>query len=312
MQNKTVDVIIPTFRPDRKFDILLQRLLSQNVRPRRIIVVNTGEEFWDEEHVRKVTGGKIPEVFHVRPEEFDHGGTRHLAIQRSDADVFVCMTQDAVPADKDLIGNLLGMLYSEDHVAAVCARQLPMPDCGIIERYTRQFNYPVKSRMKWEKDLKTMGIKTFFCSNVCAAYRRDIYDRMGGFLRRTIFNEDMIYAGYAIRAGYGIGYCAEARVIHSHNYGAAEQIHRNFDLAVSQADHPEVFGNISSEGEGIRLVKQTAAYLMRHGRAYLLPKLVLQSACKYTGYLLGKNYRKLPGGLVKKLTMNKNYWGNKS
>ena len=40
--------------------------------------------------------------------------------------------------------------------------------------------------------------------------------------------------------------------------------------------------------------------------------LVLQSACKYTGYLLGKNYRKLPGGLVKKLTMNKNYWGNKS
>ena len=226
MQNKTVDVIIPTFRPDRKFDILLQRLLSQNVRPRRIIVVNTGEEFWDEEHVREVTGGQMPEVFHVRPEKFDHGGTRHLAIQRSDADVFVCMTQDAVPADKDLIGNLLGMLYSEDHVAAVCARQLPMPDCGIIERYTRQFNYPDKSRMKWEKDLKTMGIKTFFCSNVCAAYRRDIYDRMGGFLRRTIFNEDMIYAGYAIRAGYGIGYCAEARVIHSHNYGAAEQIHR--------------------------------------------------------------------------------------
>ncbi len=122
MQNKTVDVIIPTFRPDRKFDILLQRLLSQNVRPRRIIVVNTGEEFWDEEHVRKVTGGQVPEVFHVRPEEFDHGGTRHLAIQRSDADVFVCMTQDAVPADKDLIGNLLRMLYSEDHVAAVCCR----------------------------------------------------------------------------------------------------------------------------------------------------------------------------------------------
>ena len=214
MQNKTVDVIIPTFRPDRKFDILLQRLLSQNVRPRRIIVVNTGEEFWDEEHVREVTGGQMPEVFHVRPEEFDHGGTRHLAIQRSDADVFVCMTQDAVPADKDLIGNLLGMLYSEDHVAAVCARQLPMPDCGIIERYTRQFNYPDKSRMKWEKDLKTMGIKTFFASNVCAAYDRGTFDELGGFIDRTLFNEDMIYARGLIRAGYAIAYCAQARVYH--------------------------------------------------------------------------------------------------
>ena len=309
MQKKTVDVIIPTFRPDRKFDILLQRLLAQNVPPRRIIVVNTGEEFWDEDHVREVTGGRMPEVFHVTEKEFDHGGTRDLAIRRSDADAFLCMTQDAVPADRDLIGNLLEMLYSSEDVACVCARQLPMPDCGIIECYTRQFNYPDKSRIKRASDLPSMGIKTFFCSNVCACYRRDIYDRMGGFLKRTIFNEDMIYAGLAIRQGYGIGYCAEARVIHSHNYTGREQIHRNFDLAVSQAEHPEVFGGISSEGEGIKLVKQTAAYLMRHGRAYLLPRLVIQSGCKYIGYLLGKNYRKLPRRLVLALTMNRNYWG---
>ena len=308
MQKKTVDVIIPTFRPDRKFDILLQRLLAQNMQPSRIIVVNTGEEFWDEEHIREVTGGRMPEVFHVRPEEFDHGGTRDLAVQRSDAEVFVCMTQDAVPADRDLIGNLTAMLYSEEGVAAVCARQLPAPDCGVIERYTRQFNYPEESRMKRKADLASLGIKTFFCSNVCAAYRRDIYDRMGGFLKRTIFNEDMIYAGLAIGQGYNIGYCAEARVIHSHNYGGMEQIHRNFDLAVSQADHPEVFGGISSEGEGVKLVKQTAAWLVRHGRALLLPKLVMQSGCKYIGYLLGKNYRKLPGWLVRKLSMNRNYW----
>ncbi len=308
MQNKSVDVIIPTFRPGRKFDILLQRLLSQNVPPRRIIVVNTGEEYWDSEHVREVCGGQVPEVFHVSREEFDHGGTRDLAIQRSDADAFICMTQDAVPCDRDLIENLLKMLYSEDDVAAVCARQLAAPDCGIIERYTRQFNYPETSRMKRESDLPVMGIKTFFCSNVCAAYRRDIYDRMGGFLKKTVFNEDMIYAGLAIRRGYAVGYCAEAKVIHSHNYGAMEQVHRNFDLAVSQADHPEVFGGISSEGEGIQLVKRTAAYLMRHGRALLLPKLVLHSGCKYTGYLLGKNYRKLPKWLVRRLTMNQSYW----
>ena len=54
---------------------------------------------------------------------------------------------------------------------------------------------------------------------------------------------------------YAIAYVAEARVIHSHNYGCAAQFHRNFDLAVSQADHPEVFAGIHSEGEGIRLVR---------------------------------------------------------
>ncbi len=73
----------------------------------------------------------------------------------------------------------------------------------------------------------------------------------------------MIFAGKAVlQDDYAIAYVAEARVIHSHNYGCAAQFHRNFDLAVSQADHPEVFAGIHSEGEGIRLVRQTARYLV--------------------------------------------------
>ena len=87
-----------------------------------------------------------------------------------------------------------------------------------------------------------------------------------------------------------------------------EQLHRNFDLAVSQADHPEVFAGVRSEGEGIRLVKQTAVWLVKTGRFWLVPDLVLKSGFKYAGYLLGKNYRKLPRPMVLWLTMNRAYW----
>lgn len=78
----------------------------------------------------------------------------------------------------------------------------------------------------------------------------------------TIFNEDMIFAAGMIQKGYSLAYCADARVIHSHNYSGLEQLHRNFDLAVSQADHPEIFQNVPSEKEGMRLVIDTARYLM--------------------------------------------------
>ena len=37
--------------------------------------------------------------------------------------------------------------------------------------------------------------KTYFCSNVCAAYKKSIYEEIGGFVKKAIFNEDMIYAG---------------------------------------------------------------------------------------------------------------------
>ena len=87
-----------------------------------------------------------------------------------------------------------------------------------------------------------------------------------------------------------------------------QQFHRNFDLAVSQADHPEIFRGLPSEGEGIRLVKQTAAYLVKSGRPWLLPGLIVKSGFKYMGYLAGRHYRRLPKKLVLWCSTSRNYW----
>ena len=51
------------------------------------------------------------------------------------------------------------------------------------------------------------------------------------------------------------------------------------------------FRGLRSEGEGIRLVKETAGYLIRSGRGLLVFKLVIDSGCKYMGYLAGKRYK---------------------
>ena len=78
---------------------------------------------------------------------------------------------------------------------------------------------------------------------------------------------------------------------------------------MSLAYHPEVFGGLASEGEGIRLVKDTALWLLRTGRFWLIPMLVLSSGCKYMGYCMGKQYRKLPRPVILRCTMNREYWG---
>ena len=194
-----------------------------------------------------------------------------MGMRQSDADIVVFMTQDAVPADRFLIEHLMAPFERED-VGAAYARQLPRKDCHIIERYTRSFNYPEKSRLKGKADIPVLGIKTFFCSDVCAAYSKKAYEETGGFEKKTIFNEDMILAGHMVEKGYMIAYAADAQVIHSHNYTGLQQFHRNFDLAVSQAEHPEVFAGIASESEGIRLVKSTARYLLREKKGWLIPK----------------------------------------
>ena len=305
MENKTVDVIIPAYHPGKEFATLIKRLEKQSVSIHRIIVMNTEESMWNKEWEKL---SDAMEVHHLTKEEFDHGGTRARAAELSDADVMVFMTPDAMPADRELLAELLKALDQEENIAAAYARQLPNAECSFVERYTRAFNYPDTSLVKTKADLDKYGIKTFFCSNVCAAYKKDIYEKQGGFVRRTIFNEDMIYAGGLIQAGYGIVYAAEARVIHSHNYNCMQQFHRNFDLGVSQAEHPEIFEGVPSEGEGMRLVKKTLAYLIHSGRIWLIPGFVLQCAGKYAGYLAGKKFRKLPKKFILWCTMSPNYW----
>lgn len=305
MENKTVDVIIPAYHPGKEFATLIKRLEKQSVPIHRIIVMNTEESMGNKEWEKL---SDAMEVHHLTKEEFDHGGTRARAAELSDSDVMVFMTQDAMPADRELLAELLKALDQEENIAAAYARQLPNAECSFVERYTRAFNYPDTSLVKTKADLDKYGIKTFFCSNVCAAYKKDIYEKQGGFVRRTIFNEDMIYAGGLIQAGYGIAYAAEARVIHSHNYNCMQQFHRNFDLGVSQAEHPEIFEGVPSEGEGMRLVKKTLAYLIHSGRIWLIPGFVLQCAGKYAGYLAGKKFRKLPRKFILWCTMSPNYW----
>ncbi len=306
-----VTVLIPTFRPDRKLNELLRRLSKQTMLPSRVLLMNTVEGDEDGQLTESVDEFRdcfpVLSVFHVDRKEFDHGGTRHLGMSFADTELVLCMTQDAIPKDRHLISSL-AKWFDDPLVAAAYGRQLAAKGCSPEERFTRSFNYPETSRVKSKEDLEELGIKTFFCSDVCAMWRRETYFEMGGFERRTIFNEDMILAGKMIRAGYRVVYDADAQVWHSHSYSCVKQLKRNFDLGVSQAEHPEVFSMASSTGEGIKMVKQNAAWLLRSGNGIRIPKLVLDSGCKYIGYFLGKRYRKLPRKLILKLTDNRTYW----
>lgn len=310
MDKKRIEVIIPTYKPGNQLEELLGRLEKQTLLPDRIHIVDTRSGDFPEglETAERLEESGVPlKVTHIEKETFDHGGTRAMAADMSSANILVFMTQDALPANPYLLQNLC-KAFEGEKIGAAYARQLPKKDCRLLERYTRSFNYPKESKIKSQEDLPKLGIKTYFCSNVCAAYRKDVYDSLGGFEERTIFNEDMILAGKIIQSGYRIAYAADAEVFHSHNYSCKQQFKRNFDLAVSQAEHPEIFEEIRSENEGIRLVKTTAGYLFKIRKPWLLSSLFFQSASKYLGYRMGKRYQKLPKWLIRKCTMNREYW----
>ena len=271
-ETRKIDVIIPTYHPDEKLEKCLRMLKRQTVQPQRILLINTEEEFF---HSKVFSTLKQGEIIHITKPEFDHGGTRNQAAAMCDGEIMILLTQDAIPADEHLIENLIKP-FEDEEVCAAYGRQMADKKDNPVEAYTRIFNYPKESRIKSKEDLPKLGIKTFFCSNVCAAYRKSEYNALGGFPLHTIFNEDMIFASHLIEAGKKIAYAADAKEVHSHNYGCLAQFHRNFDLGVSQAQHPEIFDAYPSEGEGIRMVKKSASYVCKIHKPWLLVTLLKQ------------------------------------
>ena len=300
----TIDIIIPTYRPDHTFVEMITRLLKQTYPIQQIIIMNTEsnrfpDDIFDLDH-------RI-QVHTIAPQEFDHGGTRHQAATLSHSDLMLFMTQDAMPVNSKLIEELVHP-FRDDNVMAAYARQLAKNSSNVIEAYTRSYNYPSNSHIHSASDLPIMGIKTYFCSNVCAVYRKKSYTQLGGFVTRTIFNEDMIMAAQIIKSGYKVAYVADAQVIHSHEYSMKQLLQRNFDLAVSQTDFPEVFQDIKSTDEGLRYVKKVIRYLIESSNHLLIPRFLCESGFKYVGYKLGSIYKSLPMCVIKKITMNPNYW----
>lgn len=320
---KRPDVIIPVYKADKKLERIVEMLLQQTICPAKIILMNTEAEGFTAENLKKRvekaaakydSDRSVPveiRIARVQKKDYDHGGTRNLAVrQYSNAEFFLCMTQDAVPADIFLIERLL-QCFTDEQVGAAYARQMADETADFTEQYLRLHNYPAVSIKKTKEEKERLGIKTYMVSNVCAMYRRSRYDELGGFVTDTIFNEDMIFGAALIEAGDAIVYCAPARVYHTHHHGLKTQFRRSFDLAVSQKDYPEVFRQVSSEREGLRYVKGAVEYCTSQKRYGALVKFFADAAARYAGYFLGKHYRLLPERAVSACTLQPEYWKKK-
>lgn len=289
-QEQSVAVVIPLFRPTAELKKLLERLLCQTCSVHRIILLRTQSigDSTDEilSGLKEEDREKIL-LKEIEPSAFNHGLTRNIGMSLAEEEFVIMMTQDAIPADRNLVKNLLAP-FEDENVAVTYARQLPKKDCRTVERYVRSFNYPEEDLVKTKESFKTMGIKALFCSDVCAAYRRKEHERLGGF-KETDFNEDMIFAYDAMMDGKKVYYAAKARVFHSHNYSYRQQLLRNRDIGRSQKQFSYIFASLPSEKEGIRLLKNGVEYLLKTGKWYYIPDLVISSGFKYIGYQWGKH-----------------------
>lgn len=248
------------------------------------------------------------EVISIDKGEFNHGGTRNIALEFNESKKFVLfLTQDAILSGADSIEKIFRPFQDPD-VFAVYGRQLPRVTAGCLETHSRLYNYPEASHVRSIVDTDKFGVKTAFLSNSFAAYRIGSLKAIGGFPDNVIFGEDMYVAAKFLKAGQKIAYAADACVYHSHDYSLWQEMKRYFDMGVFHARAPWIRQELGgAEGEGLKFVMSEQRYLFKHA-FWRVPEGLLRTVLRYLGFRLGLIEIRLPLWLKYKLAMNKGYF----
>lgn len=284
MTAQAYTVIIPTLNAAGTLGRQLEAVLGQGLAPEEVIVVDSQSADGTAHLAASVPGVR---VIPVKPEDFDHGGTRDMAIRASATPYVILLTQDALPVDADWARALLAP-FEDEGVAAVCGRQIARSDARAYEKAVRAFRYADQSRT-WDRgDLPALGVRGYLLSDVCAAYRRKAYDAVGGFEHPLMTNEDMLIAADLLNAGWRLAYSAEAAVWHSHNHTLKQEYARNRLIGAFLETYRDRFAGAGETGEGIRLVRQVSRTLLRQGMPGELLSFWLNCGARLMGNRAGK------------------------
>ena len=300
-----VGLVVPTLNAGEKWPAWIAAVAEQNYPLQRKLVIDSSSTDGTVE-LAQDQGFEVLTIFRA---EFNHGATRQMAAEYlSDCELVVFLTQDAILAQQDAIEKLVSVFKNTD-VSLSYGRQLPHLDAQLIGAHARLFNYGAQSRLKERADIPNLGIKTTFCSDSFACYRREDLLAIGGFKSDLIFGEDAHIAARLVLKNKKIAYVAEALVYHSHDYTFAQDFKRYFDIGVFHAREAEIFsqfGNVS--GEGLRFVKSELRYVCQKRQFLLIFSVIIRTFAKYVAYKIGRYERLLPLSLKRFLSMNRGYW----
>lgn len=292
-QNK-VSVVIPTLNASGRIVRIIEALQDQTIPPSEILIVDSSS---DDGTTDLLNGIKGIRVKIIDRESFNHGTTRHEALLDTSEDYICFLTDDAIPANKYLIEELLKPL-ADPFVAMVSGRQLPKEDARRFEQLVRKFNYPDKSNIRTKEDIEKLGIKAFFASDACSIYRRSAYLDVGGFIPVNT-NEDMYMAACLLRKGYKVAYASSAQVLHSHNFSPMQQYKRYRDIGYFIETHRKLLGGARVSIEGMSLVKNVSMRLLKEMQFAELMLFGVDCVARYLGNRAGTKLARLehPEGL---------------
>ena len=242
MPSPSISILVPTLDAGRYLDRLLPALAGQIYDgPVELRALDSTSS--DDTVARLESAGWT--VTSIPRAEFRHGPARNRLAEGATGEVLVFLSQDAVPEGPDFLTNLVAP-FADPRVGGVSARVLPHHDDDPMTARTvlaapEAGAESAIRELAPGQSLEQLGDREraewLRFNNVASALRASVHQRVA--FPDVPFGEDFAWAADALRAGWKVGFVAEAVARHAHRYSASQAFER---YRVDAAFHRRVHG----------------------------------------------------------------------
>ena len=278
-----IDIICPLYQAEQYIEKLHESLLKQkNVNIGKIKYILTKSSDKSEE----ILNNNKLDYEVISKNDFSHSLVRERAALKSNSDIVCFISQDIVIERDDWLENLVRPIINGE-AEATYSRQLTK--FSNIEKYTREYNYPENSIIKSKKDIKELGLNTFFFSDASSAVKTEIFKKLNGYDGKKLpINEDMYLAYKLIMNEYKIKYCADSVVYHSHHF-SLKQLYDRYKLTgifLKENTYLDKYGTTSNGGS---LAKYILKRIIQEKKIELFVRYPFDMAARLIGMKVGKS-----------------------
>lgn len=221
----------------------------------------------------------------ILPNDFSHSLTREIYAMQSSSDIIVFITQDIVIEDELWLYNLTKDI-GKNGVVAAYSRQISK--FNNLEKYTREKNYPNKSKIVSKNDIELLGLNTFFFSDASGAIETRIFKELNGYDSKKLpISEDMYFTYKLIMNGYKVKYESDSIIYHSHNF-TLKQLYNRYKLTgmfFKQNSYLDKYGTNKSGGG---LAKYILKRAIKDKNFKVIIRFIPDMATRFIGMKVGK------------------------
>ena len=179
-------------------------------------------------------------IYKIPKGTFQHGFTRNIGVEISDAEFVAFITQDAIPANEKWLYSLVNALEANPNAAGAFGRHIAHDDADpyvtqeLLNHFKGFQDLPVSLSLRTDEPLiqnDDQGWRKIlhFYSDNNSCLRKDVWKELP--LPCVPYGEDQMWADIIIRNSFEKIFVNEAVVKHSHDYSPAETFERSLTEA---------------------------------------------------------------------------------